>query len=68
MLDKLSCVLAGGERSYTTIAFLLAVGDHTESPFRCMDEFDVFMVSGGHARLSMCGGDTPLTRVSIDSY
>eukprot|EP00198_Chlamydomonas_reinhardtii_P007560 XP_001696897.1 structural maintenance of chromosomes protein 6A [Chlamydomonas reinhardtii] len=36
-------VLSGGERSYTTVAFLLAVGANTETPFRVMDEYDVFM-------------------------
>ncbi|GAX84013.1 hypothetical protein CEUSTIGMA_g11438.t1 [Chlamydomonas eustigma] len=35
--------LSGGERSYTTVSFLLAVGNYSECPFKCMDEFDVFM-------------------------
>jgi hypothetical protein len=36
---------AGGERSYTTVAFLLAFKNLFESPFRFMDEYDVFMDS-----------------------
>jgi structural maintenance of chromosomes protein 6 len=35
--------LSGGERSYTTVAFTLALRGETESPFVAMDEVDVFM-------------------------
>ena len=38
-------LLSGGERSYTTLALLLSLGDSLECPFRIMDEFDVFMDS-----------------------
>lgn len=35
--------LSGGERSYTTISLLLSLGESLETPFRVMDEFDVFL-------------------------
>ncbi|CAJ0578254.1 unnamed protein product, partial [Mesorhabditis spiculigera] len=37
--------LSGGERSYLTAAFIMSLWRIVDSPFRCMDEFDVFMDS-----------------------
>jgi chromosome segregation ATPase len=36
-------IFSGGERSYTTLSLLLALGESLETPFRVMDEFDVFL-------------------------
>ena len=35
--------LSGGERSFTTIGFILSLADEAESPAIALDEWDVFM-------------------------
>lgn len=36
--------LSGGEKSYSSICFLLAMWEGISGTIRCLDEFDVFMV------------------------
>ena len=36
--------LSGGERSFTNMCFIMAVGQQISSPFHCLDEFDVSSV------------------------
>ena len=35
--------LSGGERSFSTLAFILALGSEIAACFHCLDEFDVFL-------------------------
>lgn len=37
--------LSGGERSFSTVAFLISLWSCVEHPFYFMDEYDVFSVS-----------------------
>lgn len=40
---KTNAGLSGGEKSYTTSCFIVSLWEAMETPFRCLDEFDVFM-------------------------
>lgn len=43
-VSSASC-LSGGERSFSTVAFLLALWAVVDSPFYFLDEYDVYTVS-----------------------
>lgn len=35
--------LSGGERSFSTLSFIMAMGNSMRVPLHCLDEFDVFL-------------------------
>ncbi|XP_018430907.1 PREDICTED: structural maintenance of chromosomes protein 6 [Nanorana parkeri] len=56
--------LSGGERSFSTVCFVLSLWSIAESPFRCLDEFDVYM-DMVNRRISM---DMILTMADSQQY
>ncbi len=43
--------LSGGERSKTLVALLLAMWEYVKPPFRCLDEWDVYLDEVGRAKV-----------------
>ena len=58
----------GGEKSYSTICFILAIWEAMETPFRCLDEFDIFMVGvcSGEERLQTGGSSPAILSISVN--
>jgi chromosome segregation ATPase len=46
--------LSGGEGSFTTMCLLMALGENLETPFRILDEFDVFLDTANRKLVMNC--------------